>query len=158
MIGVYLSTSNMTSAMHAEVRRQLEAAGVDESAIKSHAVMGDEGELMVFDIWESREAWDSFEVKLGPILQGIGIELNRPPDVMAIVALPPSSLTPTGADYKGWSMWSISGVDNSSATNSSSMTFNLSKWKMRLKTSSLRTQKIAKHTRFVNATSAVSVK
>jgi hypothetical protein len=68
------------------------------------------------------------------------------------------SRRPMHQRWSMWSTWSISGVDNSSATNSSSITFSLSKWKMRLKTRSLSTQKIAKHTRLVNATSAVSVK
>src|ERR1035438_6749966 len=46
-------------------------------------------------------------------------------------------------------------TDSSSATSSSSITLSLSKRKILLKTTSFKTQKIAKHTRFVNATSAV---
>lgn len=79
----------MTAAMHTEGRQRLESAGVDESAMKLHAVFGDEGSLMVFDIWESLEAWDTFQAQLVPILQDLGIELNGPPDVMPIVALQP---------------------------------------------------------------------
>jgi hypothetical protein len=89
MIGIYISTKNMTKAMHDEGRRRLEEAGVDESAMKIHAVFGEDGSLGVFDIWESREAWDRFLTKLVPILQDIGIELSAPPDVMPIVALQP---------------------------------------------------------------------
>ena len=87
MIGIYLSTKNMTVAMHEEGRRRLLAAGVDESAMKLHAVFGEDGSLGVFDIWESQEAWDSFLTHLVPLLQDIGIELNAPPDVMPIVSL-----------------------------------------------------------------------
>jgi len=89
MIGIYISTKNMTKAMHEEGRRRLAAAGVDESAMKSHAVFGEEGSLMVFDIWESEEAWNAFQAQLGPILQEVGIELNAAPDVMPIVSLEP---------------------------------------------------------------------
>jgi len=89
MIGIYISTKNMTTAMHDEGRRRLEEAGVDESAMKIHAVFGEDGSLGVFDIWESQEAWDAFLVHLVPVLQDIGIELNAPPDVMPIVALQP---------------------------------------------------------------------
>jgi hypothetical protein len=88
MIGIYIST-NMTAAKHEEARQRLEAAGVDESAMKSHAVFGDEGSLMVFDIWESEEAWHTFQAQLAPILQELGIELNAAPDIMPIVALLP---------------------------------------------------------------------
>jgi len=89
MIGIYISTKNMTKAMHDEGRRRLEDAGVDESAMKIHAVFGEDGSLGVFDIWESQEAWDTFQAQLVPVLQDIGIELSAPPDVMPIVALQP---------------------------------------------------------------------
>jgi hypothetical protein len=89
MIGIYISTKNMTKAMHDEGRRRLEEAGVDESAMKIHAVFGENGSLGVFDIWESQEAWESFLAQLIPVLQDIGIELNAPPDVVPIVALQP---------------------------------------------------------------------
>ena len=89
MIGIYLSTKNMTKAMHDEGRRRLGEAGVDESEMKLHAVFGEDGSLSVFDIWESQEAWDTFQSQLVPILQDLGIELNAPPDVMPIVALEP---------------------------------------------------------------------
>ena len=79
----------MTKAMHDEGRRRLEEAGVDESAMKIHAVFGEDGSLGVFDIWESPEAWESFLAQLIPVLQDIGIELNAPPDVVPIVALLP---------------------------------------------------------------------
>jgi hypothetical protein len=89
MIGIYLSTKNMTKAMHDEGRRRLGEAGVDESEMKLHSVFGEDGSLSVFDIWESQEAWDTFQSQLVPILQDLGIELNAPPDVMPIVALEP---------------------------------------------------------------------
>ena len=74
MIGIHLSTKDMTVAMHEVGRRRLLVTGVD-------------GSLGIFDIWESQEAWDSFLTHLVPLLQDIGIELNAPPDVMPIVSL-----------------------------------------------------------------------
>jgi hypothetical protein len=63
--------------MHEKTRQRLEAAGVDESAMKSHAVFGEEGSLMVFDIWESEEAWNTFSPNSSPFFKSSG--LNRTP-------------------------------------------------------------------------------
>ena len=48
---------------------------------------GDEGQLQVFDVWESQEAFDEFLTYLGPVMQELGIELAQPPSIMPVVDL-----------------------------------------------------------------------
>ncbi len=87
MIAVYITTENLTAALHAEGRKRLAAAGAPEDAMKLHSVFGDEGKLQVFDIWESQEAFDVFLGVLVPILEELGIKLAAPPAIMPLVAL-----------------------------------------------------------------------
>jgi hypothetical protein len=55
--------------------------------MRLHSVFGDEGKLQIFDIWESKEAWDEFLGHLVPILQELGITMSAPPMIMPVVDL-----------------------------------------------------------------------
>jgi hypothetical protein len=85
MIAIYITTENMTAALHTEGRKRLKAAGAPEDAMKLHSVFGEEGKLQVFDIWESQEAFDAFLGFLVPILEELGIKLAAPPTIMPVV-------------------------------------------------------------------------
>jgi hypothetical protein len=87
MIGIYIVTKNMTREQHTKGRARLRENGAPESAMKLHSCFGDEGQLQVFDVWESREAFDEFLAYLGPVMQELGIELAQPPSIMPIVDL-----------------------------------------------------------------------
>jgi hypothetical protein len=87
VIAIYISPEAMTLQQHEEGRRRLRKAGVDESAMKLHSCFGEDGHLMVFDIWESQEAWDAFQAQLVPILQEMDIKLSTPPMIMPVVDL-----------------------------------------------------------------------
>ena len=87
MIGIYIVTKNMTRELHTQGRARLRENGAPEDAMKLHSCFGDEGQLQVFDIWESQEAFDEFLTYLGPIMQDLGIELAQPPSIMPIVDL-----------------------------------------------------------------------
>ena len=87
MIGVYIVTKNMTVEQHAKGRERLRAAGAPEGAMKLHSCFGEDGELQVFDIWESQEAFDEFLTYLVPVMQELGIELAQPPTIMPVVDL-----------------------------------------------------------------------
>jgi len=85
MIGVYIVTKNMTIEQHTIGRERLQAAGAPEAAMKLHSCFGDDGQLQVFDIWESQEAFDEFLQYLGPVMEELGIELARPPEFLPVV-------------------------------------------------------------------------
>jgi len=87
MIGIYIVTKNMTVDQHTKGRQRLREAGAPESAMKLHSCFGEDGQLQVFDIWESQEAFDEFLTYLGPVMQELGIELAQPPTIMPIVDL-----------------------------------------------------------------------
>jgi len=87
MIGIYIVTKNMTVEQHRKARDRLSEAGAPESAMKLHACFGEDGQLQVFDIWESQEAFDELLKYLGPIMEELGIELAQPPTIMPIVDL-----------------------------------------------------------------------
>ena len=85
MIAIYIVTKNMTEAQHAKGRERLRESGAPESAMKFHACFGDDGQLQVFDVWESQEAFDEFLTYLQPVMQELGIELAQPPVIMPLV-------------------------------------------------------------------------
>lgn len=55
--------------------------------MKLHTYFGEDGQLQVFDVWESQEAFDGFLRYLGPVMEDLGIELAQPPAIMPIVDL-----------------------------------------------------------------------
>ena len=87
MIGVYIVTKNMTVEQHTTGRERLRAAGAPEEAMKLHSCFGEDGQLQVFDICESQEAFDEFATFLGRVMEELGIELAQPPTIMPIVDL-----------------------------------------------------------------------
>jgi hypothetical protein len=87
MIGIYIVTKNMTIEQHTKGRDRLREAGAPETAMKLHSCFGEDGELQVFDIWDSQEAFDEFLTYLGPVMEELGIELAQPPTIMPIVDL-----------------------------------------------------------------------
>jgi hypothetical protein len=87
MIGIYIVTKNMTAEKHAKGREMLSAAGAPESAMRVHSCFGEDGQLQVFDVWDSQEAFDEFLKYLGPVMQELGIELAQPPTIMPVVDL-----------------------------------------------------------------------
>jgi hypothetical protein len=85
MIGVYYSPESLTQEQYEEVGRKLEAAKAPMP--KVHTCFGNEGELAVFEIWETQEAYDAQTPILLPILDEAGIKFARPADVVPIVSL-----------------------------------------------------------------------
>ena len=87
MIAVYTSPESMTVAQYEEINKRLEADGVSEEGLLHHSCFGEDGHLMVYDVWESQAAYDAFAAKLLPILGDVGVSASRPPDVMPVVNL-----------------------------------------------------------------------
>jgi hypothetical protein len=78
-LGIYFAHGGFTPEKYAEALRQLEAAGAGApKGRKSHVALEANGEINVFDIWESHEDFDAFGSTLVPILSGLGVELGEP--------------------------------------------------------------------------------
>jgi hypothetical protein len=87
MIGVYYSPESLTQAQYEEVGRKLEAANAPMAGLKVHTCFGNDGQLAVFEVWETQEAYDAQTPILLPILEDVGIKFARPADIVPIVSL-----------------------------------------------------------------------
>ena len=78
-LGLYFTPSSFTPDKYDEVVSRLEAAGAGAPEGRSfHVALETNGEIQVFDIWESQEAFDAFGPTLLPILAGLGLDPGQP--------------------------------------------------------------------------------
>jgi hypothetical protein len=81
-IVVRFPTSNVTRQQYDSVRGALEEAGEwPADGCQIHVVFGDENDIRVSEIWESREKFEAFGETLGPKLEAAGIQLSGEPEV-----------------------------------------------------------------------------
>jgi hypothetical protein len=83
-IAAYFHPKNMTWDQYRDIHARLEKVGLglrDQHGRLHHSCFGADGDLMVYDIWESPEAFQAFGEKLMPILAEVGVEVP-PPDVI----------------------------------------------------------------------------
>jgi len=72
----------MTSAKYSEVISRLEAAGEGSPTGRIfHVAFGDQNNLNVSDIWDSRESFEKFGQTLVPILEELGIDPGQPEEI-----------------------------------------------------------------------------
>ena len=78
-ISAHFQHRGFTPEKYDEVVRRLEAAGHGKPAARLiHIAVEADGEIEVFDIWESPEALEAFGSAFMPILQEFGVELHPP--------------------------------------------------------------------------------
>jgi hypothetical protein len=80
-IGMYFHPTSLTTQQYDEAIREL-GAGRPAGRLH-HSCFGADGDLMVYEVWESQEAFDQFGQVLMPILREVGIDPGAP-DVMPI--------------------------------------------------------------------------
>jgi hypothetical protein len=69
----------MTFDQFNEVHRLLNESGNGEpSARIHHSMFGEDGDLMVYDVWESPEAFEAFGAVLMPIIAEVGFDVGEP--------------------------------------------------------------------------------
>jgi hypothetical protein len=78
MIGVYIRPEAMTREQYRAAADKVESTGVPEVGMILHTCFAEGDNLAVFDVWESREAFDAFGEKLMPILDEVGIVMTPP--------------------------------------------------------------------------------
>ncbi|HWC33473.1 MAG TPA: hypothetical protein VG650_01480 [Mycobacteriales bacterium] len=77
-IGVYFNTK-MTLDQYREVHKRLDEAGDGNNPHRlHHSCFGPDGELMIFDVWDSPEAFQAFGATLMPILAEVGVDAGEP--------------------------------------------------------------------------------
>lgn len=83
-IAAYFHPKSMTLEQFNEVHRRLTAAGAAEPKGRlHHSCFGEDGDLMVYDVWESPETFEAFGAILMPILGEVGVD-PREPAVMPV--------------------------------------------------------------------------
>ncbi|MEA2438661.1 MAG: hypothetical protein QOH76_85 [Thermoleophilaceae bacterium] len=82
-IVVRYPADNLTKEKYDATNQKLEEAGVDwpPDGMVMHVAFGDDGDLKVSEIWDSREQWQAFGEKLMPVLNEAGIEFSGEPQV-----------------------------------------------------------------------------
>ena len=81
-IVVRISPRNMTRQQYDTVRNALTEAGDwPADGCQLHFLFGDENDLRVSEVWESRAKLDAFGDKLRPRIQAAGIQLAGEPEV-----------------------------------------------------------------------------
>jgi hypothetical protein len=83
-IAVYFHPKEMTLEQFNETHRRLADVGQAEPDGRiHHSCFGEDGDLMVYDVWESPESFEAFGATLMPILADVGIDPAEPA-IMAI--------------------------------------------------------------------------
>jgi hypothetical protein len=78
-LGIYFGSAAFTPEQYDEAIKQLDAAGAGAPAGRlSHVALESSGQIQVFDVWESQEAFDAFGAVLLPILGALGADPGQP--------------------------------------------------------------------------------
>ena len=78
-LGIYFVHEGFTPEKYESTIKQLDAAGAGAPRGRTfHVALESNGEVQVFDIWESQEAFDAFGPTLMPILTELGVGLKEP--------------------------------------------------------------------------------
>jgi hypothetical protein len=86
MIAVYVKPESLTVEQYNLARKGLESSGANLKGRKHHSCFGEDGQLMVFEIWDSQESYDAFGKFLMPVLQEVGI-VPSSHDIMQVANL-----------------------------------------------------------------------
>ena len=78
-LGFYFTPSGFTQDKYDAAIAKLEAAGGGAPEGRSyHVALETNGEIQVFDIWESQEAFEAFGATLVPIMTELGADPGEP--------------------------------------------------------------------------------
>jgi hypothetical protein len=78
-LGFYFTPSAFTPEAYDDVIKRLEAAGAGAPAGRlHHTAMVSDGQIQVFDVWESQEAFEAFGATLLPIMAELGADPGQP--------------------------------------------------------------------------------
>jgi hypothetical protein len=86
VIAVYVKPETLTIEQYNQARKGLEASGANMDGRKHHSCFGEDGQLMVFEIWDSQENYEAFGKFLMPVLQEVGI-VPSTQDIMQVANL-----------------------------------------------------------------------
>lgn len=78
-LGFYFTPSSFTPAQYDEAVSQLAAAGAGAPAGRLyHVALAIDGQIQVFDVWDSQESFEAFGETLLPIMGALGADPGQP--------------------------------------------------------------------------------
>jgi hypothetical protein len=78
-LGMYFTPTSFTKAQYNDAISRLEAAGAGAPAGRLyHVALETDGQIQVFDVWESQEAFEAFGATLVPIMTELGADPGQP--------------------------------------------------------------------------------
>jgi hypothetical protein len=78
-LGFYFTPSSFTPAQYDDALSRLEAAGAGAPAGRLyHFALETDGQIQVFDVWESQESFEAFGETLVPIMRELGSDPGQP--------------------------------------------------------------------------------
>lgn len=78
-LAFYFNPEGFTKDKYDEALKQLEAAGAGAPEGRTlHVAFETDGNIQVFDIWESQAAFEAFGPALLPIMGGLGVDPGEP--------------------------------------------------------------------------------
>jgi hypothetical protein len=85
-IVVRYQPANLTAEKYDATTKQFEEAGVPwpPEGLDHHLCFGDDGNLKVSEVWDSREQWQAFADQLMPVLSEAGIEMSGEPELFEV--------------------------------------------------------------------------
>jgi hypothetical protein len=85
-IVVRFQPANLTKEKYDSTNEKLEEAGVEwmPEGLDYHVCFGEDGDLKVSEIWDSREQMEAFGEKLMPVLSDAGVEMAGEPQVFEV--------------------------------------------------------------------------
>lgn len=78
-LGLYFTPSSFSTAAYDDAIGRLEAAGAGAPAGRLyHVALETDGQIQVFDVWDSQESFEAFGATLLPIMAEIGADPGQP--------------------------------------------------------------------------------
>jgi len=78
-LGFYFTPSSFSPETYDETIKRLEAAGAGAPAGRLyHVALEAEGQIQVFDVWDSQESFEVFGATLLPIMAAVGADPGEP--------------------------------------------------------------------------------
>ena len=83
-LAIYFHPKSLTAEQYDSTIKELAAVGADRPAGRTHhSCFGPDDDLMVYEVWESQQAFEEYGKVLMPVLTQIGIDPGAP-DVMPV--------------------------------------------------------------------------
>ena len=83
-LAIYFHPKSLTIEQYDHAIKELAALAADRPAGRSHhSCFGPDGDLSVYEVWESQQAFEEYGKVLIPVLTRIGIDPGAP-DVMPV--------------------------------------------------------------------------